>query len=418
VNPAVNALSFLCFLAAAPAPVSTPADVWPQWRGVENDGVSRATKVPTKWSNTENVVWKLALPGMGSSTPVLWRDRLFLTSQDGEDLVLMCVSTDGKELWKKVMGRGSRKARGDEGNEASASPSTDGKHVWAFVGTGNLGCFDLDGKEVWMFDVQQRYGKFRIQFGMHSTPVLYQGRIYLQLLHDGGQLAIALDAADGKEVWKVDRKSDGRAECLHSYASAMMWHKGNDAALIVHGNDYSTAHSLKDGAEVWRVGNLNPKAGYNPTLRFVATPLVTPDLIVIPTAKGKSVVAVKPKADGEEELWRTPGGTPDVPSPLLFDRLVYLCGENGSLTCLDAETGKKYYSERIHNTRHRGSPVYADGKVICVGRDGVITVAKAGQEFKVLAENRMNEDVTASPVVVDGRVYIRGWKNLYAIGEK
>ena len=113
----------------------------------------------------------------------------------------------------------SRKFRGDEGNEASASPSTDGKHVYAFAGTGDLACFDFDGKEVWKFNAQERYGKFKIQFGMHTTPLLYGDRLYLQLIHSGGAWVIALDKATGKEVWKVERKSDGRDECEHSYAS-------------------------------------------------------------------------------------------------------------------------------------------------------------------------------------------------------
>jgi outer membrane protein assembly factor BamB len=402
------------------------AENWPQWRGPANDGVSAEKGLPTEIGPDKNLLWKLKLPGSAGSTPAVWGDRIFLTSEDGQDVVLMCVGTDGKELWKRRLGTATRAVRGDEGNGASASPSTDGKHVWAFAGSGELACFDLDGKEVWKVDLQERYGRFRIQFGMHSTPVLHEGRLYLQLIHDGGGHVIALEAASGKEVWKVLRPSDGRAECLHSYASAMLWRKGADALLLVHGNDYCTAHSLADGKEVWRVGGLNPKDRYNATLRFVASPLATPDLIVVPSAKEKGVVAVKPNAEGmvlpgnPAEVWRLPSGTPDVPSPLLVDGLVYLVGERGSgnLRVLDAKTGKEQYTQRIHEARYRASPVYADGKIYLTARDGVVTVIKPGAAFERLAENKLGDQVAASPAVSGGRIYVRGFNALYAFGAK
>ncbi len=406
----------------APAPATNQQN-WPQWRGPNHDGVSPETGLPTEWSSTKNVVWKLPLPGMGGSTPVVWGDRIFLTSADQGDLVLLCVSTEGKELWKRKVGKGDVKARGDEGNGASASACTDGKHVWAFVGSGELACFDFNGKEIWKFNLQDRYGKFRIQFGMHSTPVLDGERLYLQLIHSGGAWVIALDKATGKEIWKVARQSDGKAECEHSYASATLWRKGKNALLITHGNDYAIGHSLEDGSEVWRVGGLNPKDRYNRTLRFVASPLATPDLIVVPSAKRGPVVGLKPDAKGlvtagsTAEQWRMPANTPDVPSPLLHEGLVYLCGESGILTCLDAQTGKPHYAERIHSARYRASPVYADGKIYCTARDGVVTVVKAGPKFEPLAVNRLPDQISASPAVSGGRIYLRGFAALYAIGK-
>ena len=319
-----------CFLLI---PHSLHAENWPQWRGPNNDGISHEKGIPAKWSATENVVWSLPMPGMGSSTPCVWGNKIFLTSQDGDKLVVICAGADGKELWKKQLGTGESKFRKDEGNEASPAPSTDGKNVFAFVGSGNIASYDFEGNEIWKFDVQGRYGKFKIQFGMHSTPVLYGDRLYLQLFHDNGQLVIALDKATGKEIWKINRKSDGRAECLHSYASAMMWHSDGKAYLVVHGNDYTTAHDLKDGHEIWRVGELNPKNSYNATLRFVATPLCTPDLIVIPTAKKGQVVGLKPNATGtvvknQFEQWRMPKGTPDVPRRRCFMKVSSICAAN------------------------------------------------------------------------------------------
>jgi outer membrane protein assembly factor BamB len=425
-TPAARGLLAACLVlslaAAAPVWPALRAGNWPQWRGPTYDGVSQETNLPTEWSPMKNVVWTLRMPGMGSATPAVWGERIFLTSQDGRDLVLLCVSTAGKELWRHRLGTGDRKARGDEGNMASASPSTDGAHVWAFVGTGELVCCDCDGKEVWKIDLQERYGKFDIQFGMHSTPLLHGDRLYLQLIHSGGAWVIALDKTTGKEVWKVERKSDGRAECEHSYASPCLWQSGKEAYLITHGNDYAIAHRLEDGSEIWRVGDLNPKDHYNPTLRFVASPVAVQDLIVVPSAKNGPVVGVKPHAGGmirtgdTGEVWRMAHNTPDVPSPLVHDGLVYLCRENGVLICLDARTGKVHYEHRTHDTRHRASPVYADGKIYLTARDGVVTVVKAGPTFEVLATNRLPDQMTASPTIANGRIYLRGWETLYAIG--
>ncbi len=414
----------LTLLASIGGVGSVSADNWPQWRGPNNDGVSTAKNTPTTWNDSTNIIWKVKLPGMGGATPIIWEDRIFVLSEDGKDIVLLCISTEGKELWRRLVskGGGGGRARGDEGNPASPTPSTDGKHVWVFSGLGDFKCFTLDGQEVWHFNAQKRYGKFRIQFGMHSTPVLFRDRLYLQLIHSGGAWVIALDKATGKEIWKVKRESDGRDECEHSYASAMMWTNGKDAYLVVHGNDYATAHSLEDGSEIWRVGDLNPKTKYNPTLRFVASPLVTPELIVVPSAKSGPVVGLKPTAKGkvgigsEYELWRMTKGTPDVPSPLSYDGLVYLCRENGTLICLDAKTGKEYYAQRTHDARYRASPVYADGKIYIVARDGTTTVVKAGKTFEKLATNRLKDEISASPAFAGGRLYLRGFNYLYAIG--
>jgi outer membrane protein assembly factor BamB len=410
-----------CAMLAATGPAR--ADNWPQWRGPTYDGVSKETGLPTTWGADKNVVWKLKLPGMGESTPAVWGESIFLTSQDGDDLVLLCVSTAGKQLWKRKLGTGRRVFRRDEGNDASPSPSTDGKHVWAFAGTGDFACFDLDGKEKWRFNAQKRYGKFQTWWGMHTTPLLHGGRLYLALLHSGGAWVIAIDKNTGETAWKVARPSDGEEECEHSYASPCLWTDGKEAYLVVHGNDYATAHSLKDGKEIWRVGDLNPKERYNRFFRFVASPVAVRDLIVVPSAKNGPVVGVKPNATGKVnagskfEQWRRPKNTPDVPSPLVHDGLVYLCGEYGGLTCLDARTGKELYNKPTPRARYRASPVYADGKVYLTARNGTVSVVGAGRTFKLLATNKLSDEIAASPAVANGRIYLRGFENLYAISD-
>jgi outer membrane protein assembly factor BamB len=418
--PARRLLAACCLLLFSAA--SSRADNWPQWRGPDGDGVCKETNLPTTWSATQNVVWKLPLPGRGSSTPAVWGDRLFLTSLDGPNLVLLCISTDGKELWKRKLGAVSgRMIKTEEGSPATSSPCTDGKHVYALVGPGDFAAFDFAGQEIWRFNPQERWGKFRLQFGMHTTPVLHGDRLYLQLLHSGGTWVVAIDKANGKDVWKVKRQSDARNECEHSYASAFLWHNDKDAYLVCHGNDYTTAHRLEDGSEIWRLADLNPQEHYHPTLRFVASPGVSPDLIVVPTAKGGPVVGIKPDASGlvkagsPAEQFRRPKDTPDVPSPLVHGGQVYLCRENGTLICLDAKTGKEMYLQRLHAGIYRASPVYADGKVYCTARDGTVSVVQAGPEFKLLATNNLPDQIAASPAIANGRIYLRGFQTLYAI---
>jgi outer membrane protein assembly factor BamB len=418
---ACGLLACCCLVAGA---ALAPAENWPQWRGPDNNGVSHETGLPTTWGAKTNVAWKAPLPGLAGSTPVIWGERIFLTSGEGRDLVLLCLGTDGKMRWKRKVGTAGRLViKGGEANEASASPSTDGKHVYAFVGSGDFACFDLDGKEIWKFNAQARYGRFRIQHGMHTTPLLHGDRLYLSLLHSGGHWVIALDRATGKEVWKVARKSDAEGECKEAYTSPCLWQDGKDAYLVVLGCDYTTAHRLSDGSEIWRLGDLNSAARYEYAFRIIASPVATPDLIVVPTARGATVVGVKPGATGmiktgsPFEQWRKTKGSPDVPSPLVHDGLVYLCRENGLLICLDARTGKELYQHALHRTRYRASPVYADGKIYLTARDGTFSVVKAGPKFELLATNTLPDEFAASPVVSGGRIYLRGFRALYAISE-
>jgi outer membrane protein assembly factor BamB len=352
----------------------------------------------------------------------VWDDRIFLTSTEGDDLVLLCIRTDSKVLWKRTLGTGNRVVRGGEANAASPSPSTDGQHVWAFVSTGVLACYDFDGNEVWKTNLEDRYGSFKLYFVMASTPLLDSDQLYLQLIHSGAWLVLALDKSTGREIWKHRRKSDAYAECEHSYASPFLYRDDKREFLLVHGADYLTAHRLTDGSEIWRCGNLNPKDSYNTSLRFVASPVAVPGLVIVPSAKNGPVLGLRP--DGKGDItdskqwyhWMREDGTPDVPSPLIHDGFVYLCRENGDLICMDAATGNQVYKERTHRHRHRASPVSSDGNIYLTARDGRVTVVKAGRNFEILASNDIEEAISASPVVSNGRLYLRSYKALYAIG--
>lgn len=416
---------------------SLVADNWPQWRGTSGDGISVEKSIPTSWSTTDNVSWRAPLPGQGGATPAVWQDRIFVTSAAGNDLVLICLrSQDGQQLWQRKVTSGNQDARAGEGNSASPSPSTDGKHVWVFFSTGILACYDIDGNEIWKFDVGDRFGKLDIQFGMTSTPVLDGDYLYLQLIH--GRMVsgddtrtgkvIKLDKLTGETVWEHDRITDVEFECKHSYASPFIYDDGNQRFLVVHGADCTTGHSLETGNELWRLAGLNGPSDINSgrfdrTFRFVASPATSPGYIIIPTAKAGPTVALQVnaalKGDVTEKQalrkWVLPN-TPDVSIPLIVDGLVYLLHKDGKLQCVDLESGEEVYFERTHSTQHRVSPLYADGHIYFCAKDGVCTVVKAGREFEVIASNDMNgEPITASPVVANGTLYIRTYDALYAI---
>lgn len=406
-------------------PPGVSAENWPQWRGPQNDGHSAEKNLPISWSADKNIAWTLPMPGIGGSTPIVWGDRIFLTSGDGKDIVLLCVKTDGKVLWKKTIGPAQRlSVRRDEGNDASPSPSTDGKHVFAFFGTGDFVCFDFDGNEVWRFNAQKRYGEFSIQHGMHVSPLLHEDRLYMAILTNGGHWVIAIDKATGKDVWKVERESNAKGESREAYTSPVLWQNGKELNLVVLGCDYATGHRLTDGSEVWRLGDINSKKNYSFAHRIITSPVASKDVLIVPSCRGLTVVRVKEGAAGSFatgssfEQWRNDRGSPDVASPLVHDGLVYLMRENGLLICVEAQTGKEVYSERLTSERYRASPVYADGKIYVVGRDtGTFTVVKAGRTFEKLAQNQIKDVFAASPAISQGRIYLRGFRTLYAVAE-
>lgn len=410
------------------------AENWPQWRGPKNDGHSRETNLPAQWGPEQNVLWKCPMPGPGSSTPCIWGDNIFLTSMTDDGVALLCIGTDGRERWRKTMGKGGVRTMKDEGgNLASASCSTDGKLVFAFVGSGRLAAFEFSGKEIWSIDTTAKYGNFMdgrvIQFGGHWTPVLHDGKLFVTIMHRQGQHVIAINAATGKILWQIERESDsqkkGGFESPDVYASPFVWQNGDKALLIVHGNDYCTAHKLEDGAEVWRVAELNPKEKYNRAWRAVSSPLVTPDLIVVPTCKSGVTVGLDPlKAKGRidpgntAEKWRHTKNTPDVPSPIIVDGLLYIMGERGTLYCYEAATGKPVYENKITDMRHRANPVYGDGKLYFLGREGTMVIVKPGRTLERLSVSKLPDIFPSSPAIANGVIYLRGWKDLYAIGLK
>ena len=407
------------------------AENWPQWRGPRFDGTSLASNLPTTWSREENVLWRMEMPGPAASTPVVWGDRIFLTStkKGTESLVVLSLDRSGKLQWSYEVGHGTQKLPNRLAHEttpASPSPVTDGRHVWTLFGTGTLVKLNYSGDELWRVDLVARYGRVNNYFGLSMSPLLYEKRLVLQLLHTDAQLIVALDAATGEETWKQERPTNARQECRHSYASPtpLIPAPGVDGQVLIHGADYITGHRILDGEEVWRYGTINPADSYNPSLRLVSTPIAVEGLVIVPTAKRGPVYGLRPGdfrgsiAKGTEQfVWELERGTPDVPSPLVFGGLVYLSGERGTLTVLDLDSGEVVYDERVHQSTHRGSPVHADGKIFLVGTDGTVSVIRPGRKFEVLAKNELGERLSASPAISGDTIYLRTYEALYAIGQ-
>ena len=332
------------------------ADNWPHWRGPTHDGVSKETNLPTEWSETEERRLEAAAAGHGR-LDAHRLGRPHLPHQRGRQRPRAPVRQHRRQGTVEAQARQRQSVRArDEGNVASPSPSTDGKHVWAFVGTGDFACFDFDGKEVWKFNAQERYGKFKIQFG-HAH-------------HAGAGRRPALPAVDPlrrrlghrprqghrQGVWKVERKSDGRAECEHSYASPCIWHNGKDA-LPDHARQRLRHRPPPRG----RQGDLarrrpQPQGPLQPTLRFVASPVATPDLIVVPSAKNGPVVGVKPDATrhdrGRQPLRAMAQAQRHARRAVAAGprRPVYLCGENGHPDLPGRQDRQELYRERTHST--------------------------------------------------------------------
>ncbi len=417
---------FLIALLALIGASNAHGDNWGQWRGGNFDSVSSESGTNTNRLPISSELWKFELPGSAGASPVVWGDHIFVSTTDGEALKLICLDTAGRKQWHRNLPGVNTPTR-DSGNSAAPSPVTDGQHVWVMMGNGAMACFDFKGNEIWSKDIQKTYGKFSIQFGMSTTPVLHAGKLYLTLIHGArrdkstseGQL-ICLDAASGEEIWLAVRKTDAVDENKHSYSSPIIVGQGDAAVLVVHAADYTTGHAVADGKELWRVAGINPKGeNYNRTLRLVASPVARKGLMVVPTAKKGAVIGYQISGtEKPEQVWRLERGTPDVASPVVYRDYVFLAGENGVMQVLDASHGEVLTKKRLLADRHRSTPVVVDGKLVVVGRDGTISIFKADNDLELVSQRKLDEQSVASPAVAGGRIFVRTAKALYAFGAK
>jgi outer membrane protein assembly factor BamB len=398
------------------------ADNWPTWRGPNNDGISREKNLPVQWSTTENVAWKLPLPGRSGSTPIIWGDRIFLSTADGDAIQLWAVDrTSGKILWRQHLSNGGREMYRKH-NLSSPSPVTDGKSVWIMAGTGILKRFDFTGRELWSRDIQKDYGAFGLNWGYASSPLLYDGSLFVQVLHgmktDDPSYVLRIDAATGKTLWRVERPTDAIRESPDSYTTPALLEHSGAAEIIITGGDCVTGHDPATGKELWRANGLNPQN--QPFYRIVASPVVREGLIYAPT-RVKPLIAFRAGGRGDvtqsHKVWSTENG-PDVPTPVTDGKFFYIVRDNGTVYCLDAKTGQQIWGgHRIRPGTYSSSPVLADGKLYATSEDGVTTVFSAGAQFEVLAENELGEYTLSSPAISGGQIFLRTDGHLYAIGQ-
>lgn len=451
---ALFAMSPVLLGQAMRLPVPSVHDNWPQWRGPFGNGTSSARNLPVSWNLSRNVLWKTPLPSWSGGTPVVWGDRVFVTSaskpaneanppaQDtqqgrgsrgghggrrdagGPALLLLCVARrDGRVLWQKELDTGNRVW--NKQNASSPSPVTDGRLVWVVTGTGAVTAFDFTGREIWKHNLQREYGKFGLNWGYASSPIYYAGKLIIQVLHGSytrdPSYLVAFDGATGSVVWRKERPTDAPRESPDAYTTPALLSFGGKTQIVVSGGDYVTGHDPETGKEVWRAAGLNPTRQGN--YRIVASPVIADGMIYAPSRR-RPLVALRAGGTGDVTAsnfawkWDDRGG-PDVPTPVSDGKYFYMVDDGGSVTCLDAKTGKLIWGpERTALGTVDASPLLADGRLYILNENAVTTVLAAGPQFKTLATNELDGSYTLSSIAVSGRqLFIRTSSCLYCIGE-
>jgi outer membrane protein assembly factor BamB len=413
-------LTALAFIALASA--SPHAENWPQWRGPALNGTSGEKNLPIRWSKTDNIAWRLALPEWSGSTPIVWNDRVFLNVAEGHSLSLWSVEREsGKPLWKKFLSEGNHKER--KQNMSTPSPVTDGRYVWIVTGTGILKAFDFAGTEIWVRDIQKDYGRFGLNWGYASSPLLHEDSLFVQVLHgmktDDPSYLLRIDKASGKTLWRVERPTAAQRESPDSYTTPALLRYGRSVEIVVTGGDAVTGHDPGTGKELWRANGLNPEN--NLSYRIVASPVVFNEIIYAPSRE-RPLLALKAGGRGDvttsHRVFSFDSG-PDVPTPVTDGSFLYVVRDNGVMFCLDAKTGKTLYGpQRLPPATYSGSPILADGRIYVTNEDGLTAVVKAGPHFELLASNDLGEYTLSTPAVSDGQIFIRTESALYAIGRR
>ena len=386
------------------------------------NGTSSEKNLPIRWSTTENVTWKLAMPERSGSTPIVWGDYVFLNVGEGSNLSLWAVDrTSGAVRWKRPLSAGNRRMMKQQ--MSSPSPVTDGRSVWVMTGTGVLKAFDFSGKELWGRDIQADYGRFGLQWGYASSPLLFEDSLYVQVLHgmhtDDPSYLLRIDKASGKTVWRVLRMTRARFESPDAYTTPALLKQGNSTEIVITGGDVVTGHDPATGQELWRADGLNPSN--DGSYRIVASPVVYGDLLFAPSRE-RPLLALKPGGRGDvtksHVLWSFNNG-PDVPTPVSDGTYLYSINDRGILYCLDARTGKVIYGpQRLRNATYSGSAVLADGRIYITDEDGVTTVIRSGPKFELLSQNDLQDYTLSSPAISDGQIFVRTASFIYAIGRR
>ena len=400
------------------------ADNWGHWRGPTGNGIALNATPPTKWSATQNIKWKAEVPGRSSGSPVIWDDSVFVVSavptgkMNGRlpnlDFKLFCFDRkSGKSLWQQTAVTATPHEETHLTNGfASASPCTDGKHVYAHFGSRGLYCYTMDGKQVWKRD---DFGAMQTRntFGEGSSPTLEGEKILVPWDHEGASALYALDKLTGKTIWKTPREEP---TC---WATPLVAEFAGKKQIIMNGQSFARSYDLETGKELWRCTGQ--------TERPVASAVADKDLAFVGSGhKGAFLGAFR--MDGRGDLkgtnkvaWTIDRDTPDIGSPILSSgRLYFYKGKSGQLSCVDAATGKPYYmGSRIPGVDSTyASPVAAGGYVFLTGRNGTTVVIKDANELSIVETNSVGEPVDATPAPAGKELFLRGEKHLFCIANQ
>jgi outer membrane protein assembly factor BamB len=398
---------------------------WPQWRGPDGTGTSKHAKPPLEWSETKNIKWKKEIPGRGAGTPVIWGDRLFVLTavplagtgapnpSPHKYVVMALDRRDGKVLWERVAKEEAphEGTHQDHGTWASPSAVTDGQHVIASFESRGIYTYDMGGKLVWQKDLGDK--TMRNQFGEGSTPALHGNSLVVVWDHQGQSFIVALDKRTGDERWRVARDE------IDSWATPLVVEHGGRAQVVTSGMEQVRSYDLETGKLLWYGDGL--------TMNPIPSPVGADGFVFLTSGfRGNDLQAVRlSDANGNitgspAVAWTLDRDTPYVPSPLLYEGILYLLKSNsGILSAFDAKTGKPHYQvQRLDAVPNVfASPAGAAGRVYIPGQQGTTVVVRHGPAFEVLAANKLDDGFNASPALVDNALYLRGHRFIYCIAE-
>ncbi|OFW40224.1 MAG: hypothetical protein A3J29_08630 [Acidobacteria bacterium RIFCSPLOWO2_12_FULL_67_14b] len=423
MKPAVW-LSLAALSVSAVVLIGAPADVrmlevtgegakyWPRWRGPSGQGQVPAGQYVDRWSPTTNVQWKVAVPGRGNSSPIVWGDRLFLTSarDNGRRLSMFAFARkDGSRLWETDIPQNGVEYVHEKNGYASATPATDGELVYASFGRHGLAAFDFNGKLVW----HRKFGVIDNYHGPAGSPVLYKDRIFLYQDQNPspGQTAFvaAFDKKTGRTIWQTPRTE------TVGWGTAVVISTGERDELVINSQRRVAAYDPDTGRELWTVRGM--------TFEVIPTPVVGHGLVFTSSGRAGPTLAIRPGGTGDvtatHVAWSSPRGSPFVPSGIVVGDLLYLINDMQSiLTVFEAASGKLVYQDRLGVAMREGfsaSPVHVNGKLFFTNDEGQTFVVEAGRTFKLLHVNELGARTLASPALVDGTWYWRTDAALLAI---
>ena len=404
---------------------SVAADInWPGWRGPDNNGSITSGNYPVTW-DPENVLWKIDVPGKGFSTPVVWNNKIYLTTGTQDSDTVLAFDWSGKQLWQKQLGS---EAAGKHQNGSGSNPSaaTDGSSVFVFFKSGNLAALELDGSIRWKTNLFERYGKDNRFWDFGTSPVLTKKDVVIAHMHDGESWLAAFDKATGQVSWKVPRNFKTPVEGSQGYSTPLVFsHKGTEA-LLVWGGQHLTAHNASDGETIWSCGNFNPNGtSYWPT---VASPVISGTVAVVPCGRADRgqprLHGIKLGGSGDvtetHRLWKREDTGPFIPTPGEFEGRVYVIRDRGEVDCINPLTGENMWSGVFPKGKGNfyASPLTAGGHLYAARESGTIFVVRLKDKFEIISEIEMKDRIIASPIAISDRLLIRTEHHLFCIGNK